>query len=67
MALSHATPSAAPMQTSTVFHTALTSAVSSRKRIIGILANPAGTEIRLRTMGMHRQISTALPWYLVNQ
>ena len=49
------------MQTSTVFQTALPRVVSSKNPGIGILAKPAGMEIRLLTMGMQRQISTALP------
>ena len=48
------------MPISTVSQTAVPMAVISKNGSIGIRAVPAGMEIRLRTIGTHRQSSTAI-------
>ena len=58
-ACSHAAPTAAPVPTRRMFHSVLPIIVNSRNFGISIRAIPAGTEMRLRMIGMHRPNRTA--------
>ena len=54
----HACPNARPANTRTVFHRADPIVVNSKNGAIGMFAIPAGTEIKLRTIGIMRQKNT---------